>query len=204
MEARAGKPIFIPGDSGQLEASLHEVDGAEALAVVCHPHPLHAGSMNNKVVMAVTWALVASKVSVIRFNYRGVGKSAGEYGNIMGEVSDAQSVAQWAQNHLGQSVHIWGGFSFGSYIAAKQISDDLQRLIMIAPPISRMPFAELKVSCNSLLVMNHDDEVVAFDEVNRYVQGSYWGDVMFFQKGGHFFHGQTIRLKNLVAAWLAG
>ena len=75
MEARTGKPISIPGEVGSLEASLHQVTDAQALAVVCHPHPLHAGSMNNKVVMAVTWALVANRISVIRFNYRGVGKA---------------------------------------------------------------------------------------------------------------------------------
>jgi len=203
MEARTGKPTSIPGEVGSLEASLHQVTDAQALAVVCHPHPLHAGSMNNKVVMAVTWALVANRISVIRFNYRGVGKSEGEYGHITGEVSDAQAVASWAQKHLEQSVDVWAGFSFGSYIAAKQVQNE-QRLIMIAPPVTRMPFSEVDPPKNSLLIMNHDDEVVAFEDVSGYVQSGYQGDVMFFQQGGHFFHGRTICLKNLISAWLGG
>tara|TARA_Y200000002_G_scaffold383286_2_gene404861 strand:+ start:3652 stop:4272 length:621 start_codon:yes stop_codon:yes gene_type:complete len=201
MSARLGHSVIIPGEVGDIEACLHAVEGSKALAVVCHPHPLHQGTMNNKVVMALTYAMLQAGISVIRFNYRGVGKSAGQYGNIFGEVNDAQTVGSWASAHLGVPISHWAGFSFGSFVAAKQVTSG-QQLIMVAPAVKNMPFEQLTSHSNTLVIMATDDEVVSYSDVKDYLQSGYTGDQIILNKGGHFFHGRTVHVRELVCAWL--
>jgi len=92
----APERLFIEGQAGALEAIVEETAVAGSrYAIVCHPHPLFGGTMDNKVVTTVTRALHDTGISTVRFNFRGVGSSAGEYGQGVGETADADAVASW-------------------------------------------------------------------------------------------------------------
>jgi alpha/beta superfamily hydrolase len=201
MIDRQGRPVFIVGPEGQLEGAWHHM-GSELNAIVCHPHPLHQGSMHNKVVMATTWALLEQGYNVLRFNYRSVGQSHGRYGHIEGEVLDASAAAHWVKQETGNDVALWAGFSFGSYIAARQVQVSPVKLIMIAPPVERMSFDELMIPDQSLVMMCKDDEVVRYEAVNEYLSSHYKNDQIILREGGHFFHGRTLHLRKYIETWL--
>lgn len=95
--------LFLTGESGKLELLVsvsklnnnHSLD--EKIAIICHPHPLFQGTMNNKVVHTIHKALHSIGFTTIRFNYRGVGRSDGEYGNSIGESTDLRTIIEWVQ-----------------------------------------------------------------------------------------------------------
>ncbi|HSC66336.1 MAG TPA: alpha/beta fold hydrolase, partial [Cellvibrio sp.] len=117
--------FFIPGPSGQLEAIIHQGDneghfaGRELLVVICHPHPVHGGTMDNKVVTTLMRTYRDLGVHVLRFNFRGVGKSEGSFDNAIGEVDDLRAVIAWVDQQLPDTSLLLAGFSFGSSIAAQ-------------------------------------------------------------------------------------
>ncbi len=112
--------VLINGPSGQLEARVAGFkDSSEPtrVGIMCHPHPLHQGSMDNKVVTTVIRAWLNLGLATVRFNYRGVGKSAGSYGEGKGEIEDLKAIKKWVQEKA-PAAELWlGGFSFGTYIA---------------------------------------------------------------------------------------
>ena len=137
----------IEGPAGPLEALLQEREGIEPLitAVVCHPHPLYGGTMHNKVVHRVASVLHGFGVSVLRFNFRGTGKSAGAHDRGAGELDDANAALDWMRARHPHARPWLAGFSFGSWIAARLAaqSPQVERLILIAPPIRTSSFSDL-------------------------------------------------------------
>ena len=108
-------PTLLTGPAGTLEARLAAPEGApRALAVICHPHPLFGGSMDNKVVTTLERVFLARDCATVRFNFRGVGGSAGVHDDAQGEVDDLRAVVQQAQDWL-PGLPLWlAGFSFGA------------------------------------------------------------------------------------------
>jgi uncharacterized protein len=130
--------LFIPGPAGQLEAihTTPEEGQADRIAIICHPHPLHEGTMNNKVVTLLAKTFNKLGFETLRFNYRGVGKSEGHYGDRVGEIEDLKAVKAWAEP---KSQFCLSGFSFGAFIAASVAneSENVSQLITVAPAIHR-------------------------------------------------------------------
>ena len=130
---------FIEGPAGALEAIVEEtaVPGS-SYAVVCHPHPLYGGTMDNKVVTTVARALHETGIPTLRFNFRGAGASAGAYDDGVGETADADAVASWgAQRWPGRTLVI-AGFSFGGYVGLRLAQQRVPRhLITVAPALER-------------------------------------------------------------------
>ncbi len=116
--ARRIESHFLPGPAGRLEALLEEPEDAPPrLAVVlCHPHPRYAGTMHNKVVYRLARGLRSGGAVVLRFNFRGVGASAGEYGDLAGEVEDARAALQWLRARYPDIPFALAGFSFGARV----------------------------------------------------------------------------------------
>ncbi len=116
--ARRIESHFIAGPVGKLEALLEEPEDGEPkeAIVVCHPHPQHGGTMHNKVVYRVARGLRKSGAVVLRFNYRGVNLSEGEYGNGAGEIDDAKAALAWLRERYPDLPYSLAGFSFGSRI----------------------------------------------------------------------------------------
>lgn len=192
--------ILIDGPAGKLQIMLEEAIGKEreALGIVCHPHPLHGGNMNNKVVTTLAKTFQQLGLLTIRFNFRGVGKSEGQFANGEGELEDLLSVINWIRKQQGNH-GIWlAGFSFGSYIAAKAATEmPIKKLVTVAPPVQHFPMQDLPpITCPWILVQGDLDEIVPPHAVYT------WADsrnpkphIMRFSQAGHFFHGQLIELR---------
>lgn len=195
--------ITIPGPAGALQAIVEDVGGeANALAVVCHPHPLYGGTMDNKVVVSVARALQEQGVNTLRFNFRGVGTSAGVHDEGQGETQDALAAADWARERWPRLPLISAGFSFGSFVALRlALARPARQLILVAPAVSRLDFATLDdPQCPWLVVQGEDDEVVPTAEVVSWAKNrSRLPKLVLVPGAGHFFHGKLIELKGIVA-----
>lgn len=192
--------ITIPGPAGDLESILLEPQdqkNLQAVAIVCHPHPLYEGTMNNKVVTTVARTLQELGLPVIRFNFRGVGKSNGEYGNTKGEIEDLLAVIAWVKKKY-PAAKLWlAGFSFGSFIAAKvAIQIAVEKLILIAPPVNHFDFVDLPAFTSQVFVIQGDqDEVVPAEEVYAWVDSlETKPHLIHFPEATHFFHGRLGKL----------
>jgi len=197
------KKIQIPGPAGNIEALLHEPEHPPtALAIMCHPHSLHGGTMQNKVVYTLSRAFESAGAVTIRFNFRGVGESEGTFDNGFGESTDLAAVHQWAREQL----PLWlAGFSFGSFVAARMALDlNATRLISIAPAVTRFDFKEMTLpTCPWLIVQGDADEVVEPSAVFEWAKGlPASAQLQVIPDVGHFFHGQLITLRDIVLEWI--
>ncbi len=111
--------VIIEGPVGVLQGAMHLVEGSDDYLIICHPHPLFDGTMDNKVVTTVTRTYLDMGINVLRFNFRGVGQSAGKYGHVEGEVADCEAVLTWLSERHNIKRLFLAGFSFGCYVAAK-------------------------------------------------------------------------------------
>ena len=199
--------LFVSGPCGDLEAIIHKPtqENKQFIAVVCHPHPLYQGTMNNKVVttLAKLWSDLG--YYTVRFNFRGVGKSAGTYDEGLGEVDDALTIIQWLQQQFPNRQLILSGFSFGSFVAAQAaLKVDVATLILIAPPVTNLRFSQLaEFSCPWIVVQGEQDEIVAVDEVIAWCQArQHPPQLILMPKTTHFFHGRLTELREkLIAAF---
>lgn len=197
--------VFIPGPVGQIQAVIHQGDedgplaARDLLAVICHPHPVHGGTMDNKVVTTLMRTYRDLGIHVLRFNFRGVGKSEGSFDNAVGEVGDLLAIITWAQQQLPQSPLLLAGFSFGSSIAAQasyQV-DGLQHLTLVAPPVERYPYdCDGRFPCVLAVIQGDKDERVIADGVYQWVAALQTpAEILRYPEAGHFFHGYLTQLK---------
>jgi alpha/beta superfamily hydrolase len=137
----------IAGPAGELEALLEEPEDGDPreIAVVCHPHPVHGGTMLNKVVYRIARGLREGGAVVVRFNFRGVGRSKGKFDKGIGEVEDARAVLKWVRARYPQLPYTLAGFSFGSRVALTLACElnDAQRVIAVGFPTGREEIAGL-------------------------------------------------------------
>jgi len=198
--------VSIPGPLGVLEGALDaSVDSAAAVAVICHPHPQQQGTMQNKVVTTVARAFTRLGATAVRFNFRGVGGSAGAYAGGEGERDDALAVVAWCRGRWPGGRLYLGGFSFGAAVALAVASRVAPAgLVTVAPPIDRLPTDFVPPDCPWLLVHGSADDVVPADAVVA------WGTaltsrprVVLLDGVGHFFHGSLVVLGDSVADFFA-
>jgi uncharacterized protein len=187
----------ISGPAGALEVSIEGALDPRALALVCHPHPLFSGTMDNKVVTTLSKAFEEVGCAVARFNFRGVGKSEGSYDEGRGEVDDAKAALAYLQKTCGVKLPVLlAGFSFGSFIAAtlaQQVPH--QKLILIGPAVSRFTVPE--VASDTIVIHGEADDVVPLADVLNWARPQAL-PITVFPGSGHFFHGQLVALKHAV------
>ncbi len=199
--------LSLPGPTGMLEALLERPEQAQAgrIAVICHPHPLFGGTMQNKVVHMLARCAQDLGVTTLRFNFRGTGQSEGQYDNGQGETEDAIAVVDWARKELGAE-RLWAaGFSFGSFVAFQMASRcQAERLVMVAPPVQRFDFAALSLPpCPWLVVQGDADELVNHEAVVGWATAlSPAPQVVLLPGVDHFFHGRLTELRGVVSDWL--
>ncbi len=157
--------VMFNGPEGRLEGRYHHsTDPRAPLALVLHPHPQFGGTMNNKVVYAVFHTFRRMGFSVLRFNFRGVGRSQGSFDNGQGELSDAASALDWIQAHNANASGCWvSGFSFGSWIAMQLLMrrPEISGFIAVAPPANHYDFNFLAPCPSSGLILHGTaDEIV--------------------------------------------
>lgn len=198
------KAVEIAGPVGAIEAVLDspEVSSIHSyVSINCHPHSLHGGTMTNKVVHTVSRSIAACGIPSIRFNFRGVGKSAGNYDEGVGEREDLSAVVDWMKKTYPNSKVILTGFSFGSYVSAfasEQINPNL--LISVAPPVKRFDFnGFIRPDCEWHVIMGTADELVEFSEVEKWVgEFEKSPELTVMAEASHFFHGRLIELREHV------
>lgn len=191
--------FHIPGPMGALEAIYTPAaEGKPILAIICHPHPLHGGTMHNKVITTLAKVCELLNIASLRFNYRGVQGSAGTYGEIEGEVEDLDAVVAWAKaQHPDHTLWLMG-FSFGSYIASRgAITHQAQCLVCVAPAVQHAHFDTLPpIPCPWFIVQGDQDEVVPAALVYAFADSrAEHPTVLRFPEAGHFFHRLLIPLR---------
>lgn len=191
--------VNIPGPVGVLEGIVHNVPESASIShigIICHPHPLHQGTMQNKVVTTIVKTFLAMGMPCVRFNFRGVGKSAGIFANAIGETEDCLAVIDWAKNRW-LDVHIWlAGFSFGSYVATlASLQRNIFQLINIAPPVHNNDFHKLLITSPCLVIQGDNDEIVPAPLVHQWYETLATNKTLIkMANTTHFFHGKLIEL----------
>ena len=189
--------IEIDGPAGVLEAVIDaSVAPTVASAVLCHPHPLQQGTMTNKVVTTLARSFARLGADAVRFNFRGVGGSAGSYADGIGEREDALAVVAWARERWpGRPLYL-GGFSFGAAVAtaiAARVAP--AGLVTVAPPIDRLPADFAPPVCPWLLIHGGADDVVPAAPVLEWSSTLPVAPRVVVLPGvGHFFHGRLAAL----------
>ncbi len=197
------RKFLIPAPAGEVEGVAHLPPSApRAIAVVAHPLSTMGGTMENKVVTTLAKTFTELGYVTLRFNFRGVENSSGQYDEGNGEVDDAVAVVRYAFEEFGALPLILAGFSFGGYVqakAAQQLSP--QQLELIAPAVGR--FAMPPVPPGTLVVHGDADEVVALQEVINWARPQQL-PVLVLPGAVHYFHGRLHQLKAIVSAHFTG
>lgn len=188
---------------GANEALREFQSGApQAIAVVAHPLPIMGGTMDNKIVTTLTRAFVELGYATLRFNFRGVGGSAGHYDEGNGETLDAIAAADYLRGEFPGLPLITAGFSFGGYVQARAAEYlHPQQMVLVAPAVGR--FAMPDVPANTVLIHGDADEVVELHELLQWARPQQLS-VTVVAGAGHFFHGRLIQLRQIVLQQLRG
>ncbi|MGD2139711.1 MAG: alpha/beta fold hydrolase [Burkholderiales bacterium] len=197
MRNRSNQKVHIDGPAGTLELIVTDPgEDRRGYAVIAHPHPLHGGTMENKVVQTLAKSFHALGYAAVRFNFRGVGDSDGVFDDGRGELDDLLAVEHYAQERFGSVEKVLAGFSFGSFVAAVAAARIAPRhLVLIAPAVGRFPIAE--VPEDTLVVHGEEDDLVLFTDVLDWARPQKL-PVVVFPGAGHFFHGALIELQKVV------
>jgi uncharacterized protein len=209
--------IVIPGPAGALQALVEtplaapgEPHAVAAFGVVCHPHPLYGGTLDNKVVHTLARAFEQHGAPAIRFNFRGVGESAGSYDEGRGEAADALTVIDWGRHRWPQAALWLAGFSFGGVVAVRIAAQaKAARLVAVAPGINKTdPAGAAPPLCPWLIVQGDADDVVPPAAVLGWARalqaapGVRPPEVQVLHGAGHFFHGRINELRELVLGFM--
>jgi uncharacterized protein len=201
--------LSLPGPAGQIETKLELPDDMAAappvFGVACHPHPLYGGTMDNKVTHVLARAMNECGAPCLRFNFRGVGASAGKFDDGRGEVDDlAVVVAEGRRRFPGAALWL-GGFSFGAFVALRGApSLAPAKLVAVAPPVARFELGSVaNPDCEWMLAQGDADEVVPPEAVLAWAAQQPRKPRLHVLAGaGHFFHGRLHELKPLILDFL--
>jgi alpha/beta superfamily hydrolase len=209
FRAPVPQPALIDGPAGPLEARVEDPAPGTApsvVGVVCHPHPLYGGTMQNKVVHTLARAMQELGAPTTRFNFRGVGGSAGRYDGGAGELEDALAVCAWARQRWNCQPLWLAGFSFGSAVVLQAATVVQPRsLVTVAPPVGRIIVSPVaRPACPWLVVQGDRDELVDVVQVRRWVDEFVPAPrLVVLGEAEHFFHGRLGELRAAVLQFLA-
>jgi len=204
--------FFVDGPAGRLEALLEEPEDREPIeaALVCHPHPLHGGTMHNKVVHRLARGLRRSGCAVLRFNFRGVNLSHGEHDHGRGEIDDAAACLDVLRERYAGLLFTLAGFSFGSRTAlalTARLGAGAPRRVIAAGFPTTYPNVEFVAQCERLRIFIHStrDEFGPRAQMQAFYD-RLWGPkaIHWIQAEDHFFGGALEELENVVTGLGAG
>ena len=204
--------IFIPGPAGRLEAKYYKNPKfGSPVAIVLHPHPQYGGTMNNKIVQLMYNVFLENNFSVIKINFRGVGKSEGVFDNGQGELSDAAAALDWIERENLDYSQCWvSGFSFGALICMQLIMrrPEVNNFIAVSPQPNVYDFSFLAPCPTSgQVVFSENDELVtreSIDELDKRIKSQKGVEVLFsaIKNANHFFKNKESDLKNVVKNYI--
>lgn len=206
---------MITGSAGRLEGRYKhsKIQGAP-IALILHPNPQRGGTMNNKITYSMFQSFAGQGFSTLRFNFRGVGRSQGEFAHGEGELSDAASALDWLQSINPNAAGVWvGGFSFGAWIGMQLLMrrPEIQGYVSVSPPANIYDFNFLAPCPNEgMIVQGDNDQVVNIDSVNKLVEklrgqrGPKGVEYNVIKGAGHFFNneGEGEQLTAHIGAYL--
>ena len=196
--------FFIDGPAGRLETVLGEPQSvSKGIAVIAHPHPLHGGTMDNKVVHTLFTTLLELGFITAKFNFRGVGLSEGQFDHGSGEIDDVLAVTQTIRDQFSHQVTdiplLLAGFSFGGAIqlhVAKQLTPEF--LILVAPSVVNLKAPPVPETTQCALIVQGDKDDIVLPEAVLTWAAPVSQPIVFIPGAGHFFHGKLTILKQLI------
>lgn len=202
--------VRLSGPAGAIEALVEvpadsPAGAPERFGVVCHPHPLYGGTLDNKVVYTLARAFVELGVPAIRFNFRGVGASEGRYDDGAGETQDVLAVIAYGRQRWPGAALWLAGFSFGGAVAVRAAAEARpQRLVAVAPGITRVGMEGVaSPACPWLIVQGDADDVIEPAAVLEWGRRQATAPAVRVLPGaGHFFHGRLHEVRQLVLDFL--
>ena len=199
--------LLQDGPAGVLEVAIDRAPQPRGAVVIAHPHPLHGGTLSNKVVQTLARASVLAGWTAVRFNFRGVGRSEGVYDEGRGELADLLAVIE-GQAPTGPLC--LAGFSFGAFVTSHAVLQlhavrDLQHVVLVGTAASRFAVADLPAELHSraLVVHGEQDDTVPLESVMAWARPQVL-PVLVVPTVGHFFHGQLPLLRDTVHRHLRG
>jgi alpha/beta superfamily hydrolase len=192
--------IFFNANGVQIEGLLEDLSGDKSV-VITHPHPLYGGDMNNNVVDAVRRVFKEKGYSTLRFNFRGVGQSGGSHDNGISEQDDVKGALQYLSD-LGKTRITLAGYSFGAWVSALALEtlDQVERLVMVSPPIHFMDFAFLKYNPKiQLVIAGTEDEFGQVSMIKEMIPT--WNPeatLKVIQGADHFYIGKTQEIQKIL------
>ena len=204
--------VTFNGPDGRIEGIYHQSTVKKSpAALILHPHPLYGGTMNNKVVYSLYQAFKKNDFSVLRINFRGVGRSQGKFDNGVGELADAATALDWMQNHNQDISNFWiSGFSFGSWIAMQLMMrrPEIQAFAVASPPVNKYDFSFLSpCPAKGLIVQGDQDSIVSENAVSEFAdkiskQKNTDIDYQIIFGADHFFREKTDDLVDVVSNYI--
>jgi len=167
------RKLWIPGDAGRLEAALRTASAARAAALICHPHPLHGGTLHNPVVFHADRDLNEANLTTLRINFRGAGSSAGVHDGGEGELADVAAGVSWLRGIAQDLPLLLVGYSFGSMCCIRYAAGDptIAAVVAIGLPVRKYPLESLEqLGCPLAVVQGSEDEFGTPDEVEKRVR----------------------------------
>lgn len=200
--------FLLPGALGDIEVLVTPApaeNDRQATAIICHPHPLFGGTMKNKVVSTLARTFRELGLRTVRFNFRGVGRTAGKYDEGIGETEDLLKVIEWVKTVYPKDPLWLSGFSFGAYVSARAAVQVVpSQLVSIAPQVSRFIDAKLPpILCPWVLVQGDEDTVVSPQELKEWIPTlSHPPEMIWIHGAGHFFHGKLVELRERLKSYM--
>jgi alpha/beta superfamily hydrolase len=198
------RSLVFEGPAGSLEGLWKDADGGRrGSAVFAHPHPLHGGTMHNKVVYRAAQALTRSGWATLRFNFRGVGLSEGRYDAGRGEVDDFRAALDEAERESGLPI-VAGGFSFGAAVALKAIVGDARisaAIVLGLPLASESGRLVPHPSVPAFYAVGQNDSFAPPEDVRRFAGPGAAFEV--FLGADHFFDGSLDALGEAISRFLS-
>lgn len=206
FDERNTASILLKGMVGDIETLITRPKistDSTPIVIISHPHPLYGGTMTNKVVHILARSFSELNAMTVRYNFRGVGKSAGKYDDGLGEAKDLQLLADELKQWHPQAPIWLAGFSFGAYVTARaQAAIKPEKLLLVAPPISMYPFEQLaEIEVPWMVIQGGQDEVIDASAAKKWVSlRPNQPKFIWMEDSGHFFHGKLIEVKDIVLA----
>ena len=202
MTPRTTERLTIDGPAGALEVALNVPQHAppHGLALVAHPNPVQGGTLDNKVAQTLAKTFVALGYASVRFNFRGVGQSAGRFDDGIGETDDALAALAYAHKRF-HAVHgplpiVLAGFSFGCYVQSRVAQTvAAERIVLVGPAVKRFPVADVPGS--TVVIHGEEDDVVPLADVFVWARPQEL-PIVVFPGCGHFFHGRLLQLQQVI------
>jgi len=194
---RGERRSSVAGPAGRLEVAFNVPEGSlRGIALIAHPHPLQGGTLDNKVVQTLAKTFAALGYAAVRFNFRGVGQSVGQFDDGVGETDDALAALAAAKLEFGELPVALAGFSFGSYVQTRVAhAITAERLGLIGPAVKRFPVEA--VAPDTIVIHGEEDDVVALADVLAWARPQQL-PIVVFPGCGHFFHGRLPQLQRAI------